>query len=248
MSLYDITPEQSLVTLPGVQSYARASDGLVVTPVIGKAGITEALMGSDGVTAAEFPSLAQPRGFRFGWGDRVTVPDCDALSFTTGAADLPFSLAAFSHPDVVTASGTFVAKSVGLNVGEYSFVFAGTPFYCVYLLVVDNDAVARIGRQTHSIFRTGIPAVWTGTYDGSGLTAGIKIYCNSERVDGADTVNGAFVRMRNTDINLSVGSMVGGGYGTIGVISTPMVFDFELTPAQVAALSHRMKYIYGITP
>ena len=41
-----------------------------VTEVIGKSGITEALMGTTGLVTTEFPGIARPRGFSFDGGDR----------------------------------------------------------------------------------------------------------------------------------------------------------------------------------
>jgi len=205
------------------------------------------LMGSDGETSAEFPSIIRPRGFSFDGGDEITVPDSDLLSFTDGSSDLPFSIAVMLNFQAIATARAIVSKASGSAAGEYLFWISGTRY--VELRLIDDSGNFYIGRRTDANMAIlGIPQVYIATYDGTGLVGGIKVFIESAQADTTNSATGGYVGMEYTTNNVSVGS--GGGVSDfIGdMLVPPMIFDYELSPAEVASLTDMMKSQYSITP
>lgn len=234
---HDISPENSLIALPCVQHFARAADGKVVTPVIGKTDITEALMGSDGVTAVEFPSLILPRGFSFDGGDQINVGDVG--SFAGVGGDEPFTCAVWVRH---TSDQTRTILQRGLAAGvdlEWALSHEGAAGI-MHLTLYDPSGADYIGRTAP--FHTNIGAALVATYDGSETSAGVKIYSGVSQVDNADDEGGAYGGMTDNGGDLLVGSSV------VGDVGVPMVYDFGLTEAQALVLCWRLNYLYMVTP
>ena len=249
MSLLDLSPERSIMALPGVQSYARASDGLFVTPMIGRiateAGVTEALMGSDGATAAEFPSLVKPRGFFFDSSDdqEINCGDNDLFSFV---GDSPFSVACISSYDsrAAGAPGTntlFAKTSGGVLNREWYFITAAEN---VFFRVFDSGGDF-IGRKANGA-NTGEIVEFVAVYDGSGTAAGLRIYRNGVRVDDADASSGGYDGTFNGPAPLVLGDD-GNNNEKSGLIVCPILYDFALSENQVKAVTDMMRR-WGITP
>jgi hypothetical protein len=235
--------DNPLVVLPGTSFYKRASDSKYVTEVRGKAGITEALMGSDGATAAQFPSIIKPRGFSFDGGDQINLGDNDQFSFTNGVNDLPFSVACIIRPALTcTGPRSIIHKVSGFNVGEYHvWLTESGGTYSAVLQIIDATSVAYIGRYT-SLLRLGNTVVLIVTDSGSGLSSGIKIYADAARVDTTNYADGAYVRMRNTANALKLAPAVAGMTNPfIGDQSLPIIDNVEWSPMQVRALTARLR-------
>lgn len=232
-----------LVAIPGTSYYKRASDGLFVTDVDGSAGITQALMGSDGSTAAQFPKVAREaglvRGFSFDGGDQLNLGDSDALSFTDGVNDLPFSIVALvTHTSGTTR--TLISKCNGISVGEWALYYntSGTWVF----LTIDNDTGAYIGRNGSLVAGAppfGPPVVVCATYSGSKTTSGFALYKGGNRFDGGNTFAGVYGGMRNTANLVRVGIGVTAQHS--GDLVLPMIFGYELSPLQVKALGARLQ-------
>jgi len=239
MSIRDISPENSLIALPCVQRFARASDGLVVTPVLGKLGVTEALLGSDGSTVAEFPSLARPRGFEFDGGDSVNLGNVGSFA-GAGPSDKPFSCAAWVQHTAVTSTRFIWRKGRQFKVdNEWDFSIHGA-LEEVYIHCHDIPSGGFIGRSAQ--LDRGISFAVCATYDGSMTNSGFRIYDRTGRVDDSDDDFGVYEGMIDAGADLRVGEAM------IGDISTPMIFDYALSEAEAVALCQRIAYIYNITP
>lgn len=247
MALIDLNPERSLITIPGVQKYRRSSDGLWVTPALGKSGVKEVLLGSDGATATEFPTLIKPRGFNFDGGDQLTVPDNGLLSFGDGVSDRPFSVAMMVSCVFTTAFAPLGKGASGDTTLEYACYDSGS--YIYFFLFSQGGTSAYIyGRMDRTEFLESIVRVFIVTYSGARLASGIKIY-----VDGVlpSTFSvgsvGTYAAMDALGADLVYGD-TSLSNNHVGDIIAPMLFDFELSPAEVQALTERYKSLYSITP
>jgi len=249
MGIQELAADNSIITLPGQLGYRRTADSLWVTEALGKAGVTEVLLGSDGATAAEIPTLRQPRGWSFDGGDQINCGDDDDFSFTTGAADEAFSLAARVRLADMSNNYAIIAKASALSAGEYYMYAANNGE--VIARVVDNTAAARRGRRTTSqVLWPGIDQTVIFTCDGGNPpTLGIWVTPPGGgapvQVDNANSNSGAYVRMYNTGDDLKIGS--GAGLNDFsGDIIVPMVFDWELSPTEIEALAEIMRRTAGI--
>jgi hypothetical protein len=238
--------------LPGLQSFENGSSARV-TPIGGQlaaAGVREAFMGADGTTSSEFPSIIRPRGFSFdGSDDLVTVPNNAILSFGDGASDSPFSIAVMAQFDDFVWRA-LVSKGDSLTDGEYLFsTYGGVAGARASFICVDDSAGTYIGRETASgSLEVGIPYVLIGTYSGSGLNSGIRIYTDGARTDTTDDSAGSYTAMEVGAYDVKVGDG-GGAINFDGdMLVPPMIFDFELTPAEVASLTDIMRYQYATSP
>lgn len=242
--LSDINPDHSLLTLPGLGYYQRSSDDLYVTEAQGKAGVREALMGSDGSTTTEFPSIIRPRGFRFDGGDAITIPDNpDFTPSAGGGVDTPMSWAFVLKQSGYDGLRFHFTK--GVLVGsdrEWNIYSSDTSIFC---RLYDSGG-AYIGRSTGYDTFYGEEHVIICTYDGSKTNAGIKIYRNAEKVDANDAGSGTYSGVSA----LGTGPVVGGfaPYATSGDIILPMIFNTELSADDVSVLTGRMREMYATTP
>jgi len=157
----------------------------------------------------------QPYGISryFVTNDYIEVPDHDSLSFCrpTGNpapndyADMPFSILAWVY--MVDATNFQIAWKGVYNVdGEWGFYTAAddTLYFTLMDLIVLNTYT--FGRYTVAL--TAYQNQWiniAGTYDGSGLNTGIKIYLNSVKVNNAVGGGGAYIAMRNLNHDVWIG-------------------------------------------
>jgi hypothetical protein len=210
-----------------------------VTEVIGKAGITEALMGTTGLVTTEFPGIVRPRGFSFDGGDQINLGDNDQFSFTNGVNDLPYTVGCLARMTNNTPSKTLFSKmrSTAGNVGEWAFFLYITRQ--LFLLQVDETLGGWIGRVATITVNPGVWYVWIATSSGAGVT-GMKIYENGIRIDTTNNNNGSYTCMRNTNDPVKIGVIAAADSPMLGDIVLPFVFDYELSPLQIRALSARM--------
>ena len=230
-----------LVALPGKSYYQRDSDGLYVTEVKGKAGITEALMGSDGATAAQFPSIIKPRGFSFDGGDQINLGDDDRYSFTDGVSDKPFSVAMLAMTPDLAASRTFFSKTTGQTDGEWYCRY--TTLGAIAFVLIDSVTLATISvTSANGVLRPGVPFVLIVTSRGNALSTGLSIYRNGISV-GTITGGVGYLGNHNTALPVRLGLGVTGLSGAFsGNEVLPYIFDYEISPLQARALTARLKY------
>ena len=236
-----IRTERSLVTIPGVQAYNRASDGFRVTPLLGKIatqhGVTEAVLG-DGTTATTFPALLTPRGFSFDGGDYLNLGDNDVFSFTNGVNDLPFSVAAQFRLSSIATNPPIAAKYQTSNIGEWK-VYVQSTGRLIFILVDESVPIYFQIYTAINLIKVGIDYTVVATYTGSGGANGLSLYLNG--VKQSVTLDPqTYVRMRNTNQPVYVGRDTIGAY-TAGNIILPEIYDVELSECEVRAITARLQ-------
>lgn len=246
-----IQPDRSLITLPGLQQYQRTSDGLWVTEALGKAGIREVLLGSNGLTTSQFPSLVTPRGFSFDGGDSINMGA--ALSRYDGSAyGAPFSAMCLLVNRNPSGSRNLFIQGPVIGTNTEWLLFYSVVDGKLYGRLYDSGG-NHIGRSAPLPRGTSIdgdiPRIFTMTSNGtSPATDGLKLYIGADRADDTLVTAGSYGGSFSGGGDLILGGPVTGLLGFIGDIICPMIFDFELSPIEVAALTHRLQYLYGVTP
>jgi hypothetical protein len=141
-----------------------------------------------------------------------------------------------------------VGKSGGAVAGnlDYTGNYNGWVFYAsnssapneVQIQIVDNPSsqIAVVSNTAGSI-ALGTTYFVTGTYDGSGVASGVKLYINGVQVPvtvSQDNLAGG----SNSTQPVGIGSIAaGGGESLVGFLSDVRVFNKALTALQVASLS-----------
>jgi len=231
--------DNPLAVLPGT-SYYKNDAGLYVTDVGGRIGGT-ALMGSDGATAAQFPSIIKPRGFSFDGGDQINLGDDDRYSFTDGVSDKPFSVAMLAMTPDLAASRTFFSKTTGQTDGEWYCRY--TTLGAIAFVLIDSVTLATISvTSANGVLRPGVPFVLIVTSRGNALSTGLSIYRNGISV-GTITGGVGYLGNHNTALPVRLGLGVTGLSGAFsGNEVLPYIFDYEISPLQARALTARLKY------
>jgi hypothetical protein len=249
MGILEITPERSVMYIPGIQVYDNAAVERV-TPVGGQlanTGITEALLGSDGKTPAENPVLIRPRGFEFdGSDDRITVPNNALLSFGDGAFDSPFSIFTMIRVDAFS-NDTIISKASGNSSGEWFLRVSATNQ--LRARFIDDSENSYIGRASvANSLEIGVDYVVGSTYSGSTTSAGVKLFRDGEQIDFFNNQFGAYTAMEPGIDDVILGD--GGGWSNFDglFLVPPMIFDYELSPVEVAELSSIMRTQYATSP
>lgn len=238
-TISELDESQSVITIPCIGSYVRASDGLQVTPAIGVSGVREVLMGSDGATAAEFPTALFPRGFSFDGGDQLSAGDDDEFSFSPAS---PFSLALLCLPFGIPAGSSRLVfgKMSTLSAGEYG-VYLRTDL-TIAAICIDAASVAHSGRRTAvptTILMGQLVSVSAG-YAGGLPTDGCFVFRDSNRIDSVNAAFGVYADMQNTNTALMVGDSPSIG-GFIGRMFLTSLRRISTTPFQSRALSARLR-------
>jgi hypothetical protein len=239
MGIPELIPENSIITLPGTKIYRRAADGLWVTSALGQSGVREVLLGSDGATPTENPTLRpnnRKRGFGFGGGDQINYGDDADFSFPA----VPFSLAVLVKLTTLSGNHALIAKENGIASGEYGLLVEadGT----IGFRLIDDDNAAMEGRESAAgAVKAGLTTILVATADGVDAQTGSTIYQDQVQVDTANISSGAgYVQMRDTNQDLLLGD--GGSLaGAIGDIVLPMIFDWELSLIEVIALTEQLR-------
>jgi len=168
------------------------------------------------------------RCFDFAATHHVTVSDHADFTFGDGATDSAFSIAAWVYYEQGLFQ-TIVSKSSGL--GEWILWIVDDD---LYLYLIDESASANIRR-----FAPNISLGWNfvvATYDGSGAGTGITLYVNGSDVSSTVSGTGTYVAMEDTDDDVVIGDFSGGGYPFENKIDNVIIFDKELSAAEVTTL------------
>lgn len=131
-----------------------------------------------------------------------TNTDNDNFSFTNGVSDIPFSMSFWVYPYVIGgAQFNVIITKRGLSSGanaEYQILIGASGE--VQLILFSTIASNFIGIQ-----KTGITANnWhhvVVTYDGSGITSGLKLYINGVGSGTSPLSGGTYSGMINTTFN-----------------------------------------------
>lgn len=194
----------------------------------------------NGATLITNPYGVSNKAYSFdGLNDYITVADANALSFTNGVNDLPFSISFWMN---TTSSSTFgiMGKWFGdagtpMTVCEYGISFVGNHIlfglYTTSVLQISAESSAsNFSKWTHI----------TCTYDGNKLNTGIHIYINGKYDVASRTNLGIYTGMVNTSSTFELGAAFRNRAGFTtwfnGSIAEVRIFNKQLTNAEIRAL------------
>jgi hypothetical protein len=170
-----------------------------------------------------------------GSDDKVTMTDHDDFSFGNGSADSAFSISAWINMDDAT-SFPIIAKSTSTTDIEWEFVVGSDDK--ITLILYDNDTSNYVGRLYNTAL-TANEGSWihvVATYSGNGAASGINIYLTASAVDDTDNSAGSYTAMHNETAVVTIGLKTRGSVFADGKIDNVMVFNKELSSAEVTAL------------
>lgn len=151
---------------------------------------------------------------RFGEGllfdgidDYVNCGNDSSFCFSDGSTDESFSAEAWINMPDVTDTGVIVSKYNDVIAGGRGWLFimaAGRIAVNTY----DDDAASYIGKTAVTAYGAAYNNIWVHivfTYDGSGISAGFKIYADGVRINDANAESGAYTAMDTTTVTTDVG-------------------------------------------
>lgn len=161
--------------------------------------------------------------------------DADIFSFTTGAADKPFSIIArINMADSV--SFVVISKALGNTNSEWLFTTWTTGEMRIYLK--DDNIAIYIARQTVARLVNGTWYVVGFSYDGSSTVGGIKMYINGVEVSSTDVSASTYYYMTNTTEPIDIGrDQTGTDKYSNGSISDILVVGDVLSPTEMANIT-----------
>jgi hypothetical protein len=182
------------------------------------------------------PSFSNVNSFSFdGVDDYFLVPDTSGLSFGNGATDSPFSFSTWIK--MTDATRFFLLSKGSVFSTNYEYLLNTNASDKIGLFLYDSSNNSRIGR----IYNTALTSYenqWVhicSTYNGSGLSSGIKVYLNGVRVDDTDSNSGTYVAMESSNKMLNIGRTETGGYAN-GLTDETAIFNSELSASDVLAI------------
>lgn len=178
----------------------------------------------------------------FGAAQAIEIDDSADFSFGDGSNDSAFSISAWVYVTNTALTQSILSKYntvLGADVREWIFYISATGKLRLQLIDESADAGQRISSQDS--LSTGWHYV-VGTYDGSGgddATDGMNLYVDGVSVDVDVQDIGTYVAMENLATKVAIGaSYIEGSLDNYFAdkIDNVILFDIELTPANVAAL------------
>jgi hypothetical protein len=187
------------------------------------------------------------QGLKFdGVDDAVVIPDSNTFTFSDGSNDKPFSLSLWVNYQGwnTSDSNPFVALINKAN----SYI----PFYFEWDFAIGTNG--KVGFQlddTSTSNKIRVDSVetvpknkWThliATYNGSGLTSGMKIYINGVLATLTPTTGGTYVTMRNNISPVTIGQELYSGTvtyrgRTVGKMDDIRVYSRALSASEIKQL------------
>ena len=170
-----------------------------------------------------------------GVDDYVDVVDDDSLSFTDNINDSPFSLSFWVSSDA-SIQDSLAGKSfetTGQEKREWAIRIS--PGGLLRFVLYDNDSLTGfIGKDSG----TTLPAGWhhvLATYDGSGTSAGMKIYVDGVRDDATTIDSGSYSSMKNTDATVMLGARFSGAPGNLSYLLDSKEDEVRISAAERSA-------------
>lgn len=181
---------------------------------------------------ADFSSNVTTRGLNQaiqldGDDDYVSIPDDSSLTFGDGSTDQPFSVSVWVNTLNAASNAGVLSKADNFNSGEYYLLIAT---YQVYFRIVDDSASSYKGIVSTSTINNNTWYHLVGTYDGSGLQAGLKLYINGELQSTNGSNAGTYTAMEASGITLRLGRR---NTSLNGSIDDARVYSKELNADEV---------------
>jgi hypothetical protein len=160
-----------------------------------------------------------------GTNEYINIPYSATLSFGNGVSDVPFSISVWLKPTRSTADGVTGKQN------EYIFLLTA-PASSIRLQLYTNGSIW-IGRSAST---TGVDlnvwSLYTATYDGSGTSAGIKLYKNTTQTDNTNVNSGTYVAMSDGSKACTLGTYTTFEYE--GRMADMIYWDKELTAGNIS--------------
>lgn len=138
------------------------------------------------------------------------VPDSDDFSFGDSAADQPFSVFALVRTGADPTNRVIVGKwDLTTSSEDREWVLGADASDRPYLSLYDESANAQVGRYDATALSASARYLLVATYDGTGASAGIRIYLNGARVDDTDSNSGTYEAMENGATKVLVAHRIG---------------------------------------
>lgn len=171
----------------------------------------------------------------------VEINDQATHSFGNGTTDSAFSIAAWIYVTGPVSTGQDIVTKLDYTTGsearEYAFFLNNANKLTISLYDESENAI--IYARTNDALASGWNFVVV-TYDGSDSEDGLTLYVNNVLVGQSAYESGTYVAMENTTTKLRIGASENWegnlDYYFRDKIDNVMLFDVELTTAQVATL------------
>lgn len=167
-----------------------------------------------------------------GTNDYITAVDSADFTFV----GTPFSVAAWVSLGANAAVEFDICSKFETGQTEWSLYISGD---ALYFTLWDNSLGGNRGRKDtadYSLYEEAGFIFIVGTYSGTGDVTNIKLYLDGTQVDDANESNGSYTAMADTSSKLHMGFRHGSPNKATGVIDNVMVFNTELTQAQITRL------------
>ncbi|MFA5937261.1 MAG: LamG-like jellyroll fold domain-containing protein [Candidatus Paceibacterota bacterium] len=174
--------------------------------------------------------------------DFITVTDAPNLSFGDGSTDSAFSCHCWAYLPSADAGALF-SKATAATTGEYYALLTGGT---LYWRIVDQSAVAYIGR---SVAMAAYLNKWICIdliYGGGALVANVKIYINGTQVDTTDSSSGTHVAMENTGVDLFFGKRGGGALANGTFSALKSINSGENSITKIANTYNQERHLFGV--
>lgn len=150
----------------------------------------------------------------------------------------PFSVAAWVQLVGENSAVEFeIANKYATNQIEWAFFISSDALYFNLWDNVNGGNIGRKDTNDYSLYEdSGSYIFVVATYDGSNTSAGVNLYLDGDDCDCADEENGSYSCLANTTSTLQMAYRSGSPNKASGMIDNVMVFDEELTAAQVLRL------------
>jgi len=171
-----------------------------------------------------------------GNSDYINFGDC--FAFGDGVTDKPFSIVALVYPRDAT-NFEILVKCIGTGASQAEFYFEISDGDQLRFVTCDNGLGARIGIKSSATL-TGYQNSWihlAGTYDGSGIEGGFKIYLNGSEITSIlSNSSGSYTAMENLAIAVNSGVFLGTRWAN-GLVNHIYVYDRVLFAEEIAQIT-----------
>lgn len=169
-----------------------------------------------------------------GTNDYVTFLDHDDFS----PALTPFSITAWISIGGNGANEFLILDKWQLNKYEWQFIISGNALHFHLYDGLNNSQIGRADTADYSAWESAGFIFVVATYDGGTSNSSVKLYLNGEQCDDSDDDNdpNSFVSLVNEDSVLRMANAWTSPNKAIGVIDNVVVYNSELTLAQITTL------------
>ncbi|MFT4721186.1 MAG: hypothetical protein ACI9SB_002363, partial [Candidatus Azotimanducaceae bacterium] len=138
-----------------------------------------------------------------GNNDYITIADDDVFTYSDGATDNPFSVSAWVSVDTATHNMVVAKYGATSTNAEWGLEIDSAGKLSFYAYDIDGDY---IHLETVDVFPTGALHHVAATYEGTGSSAGIKLFIDGVEQLAIDNSSGTYNVMSNTSVPVLIGA------------------------------------------